>query len=208
MSDDIVDLIRRIFVVDPGERITIAEMKEHRGFRKGLDPAYVLPRPVRFGRARSPISGITEKVGEISVAIGYSEVRKLRRISRTERDIVAKMVALSLSESFDLSDLSWDAAKSRPVPSNVSTKTSQLEMSGYTLAGVMWHVQRIAERSELLFCHPDPTALILRSPDGELYVTVRANIVTSQTIALTVILNRGTVDRFDALCREVGRSPE
>jgi hypothetical protein len=178
-------------------------MKEHPAFRKGLDPGYVFPVPVCRQRALPPLRRITQKAQRILRGIGYSEIENLGRVSQNERDGSAKMIAVSLCDAMDLSDLPWEVAKGPPAPAAVCLRSEQFGVSGYSLAGLMVRLQQIAQSSGFLFCHPDPTILYVRSADGESYVTVAGSVTGRETVTVALSLHRGSRYCFEALRTQI-----
>jgi hypothetical protein len=197
VSQNVGDMIRRILVADPIERLTIEGIKEHPAFRIGLDESYVLPSPLR-PRAVVGIS-LPEKVVKILKTIGYREVQNLWRPERTESDVTAAMIAIALSGPLDLSSLPWDTAQDGAVLTNEIVRSETVALSGYRLTGAIMHVQQIARELGLLFCHPDGTRLYLSSGDGRFYLTAVGAIAGHDTVTLSLTLHRGSLGQFEAL---------
>ncbi|EAY20023.1 CAMK family protein kinase [Trichomonas vaginalis G3] len=112
---DIQDLIHRILTVDPDRRITIEEIKQHPCFRQGLNPEYILPKPLPFVNV-GPINveQINPDLLKNLLRIGFSEEDLQADLSSPE-NTMAKVFLTMLEQKTNIMSIPWDAADSNSV---------------------------------------------------------------------------------------------
>jgi BR serine/threonine kinase len=104
---DIQDLIQKMLVVDPTQRITIAQIKSHAAFRRGLVPSYVLPSPLPFAQYTAPIDVtlLPSPVLSTLAQIGFSDATELANQLHDSENSAAKVFTMILLNMVDLSGL-------------------------------------------------------------------------------------------------------
>ena len=109
---EIQDIIRGMLTVDPEKRITIAAIKQHPCFRQGLNPEYILPKPMPFfDTASVDISTVEPKYIENLLKIGFTNEEIEEELS-SETNTMAKVFLTMLKQKTDLDAIPWDAADS------------------------------------------------------------------------------------------------
>ena len=109
LPEPLQDLISRMLIVDPSQRITIGEIKEHRGFRWGLPEAYVFPTPIPTSVIVDAIDpqGIDPSVVVSLRQIGFLDDQELWNELATPGHTMAKVFYSMLTESMTLEKLPW-----------------------------------------------------------------------------------------------------
>nr|AGM32851.1 putative CAMK family protein kinase [Coptotermes formosanus] len=101
------ELIRRMLRVDPNERISIAEIKQHPLFRNGLEDDHILPRPLPMVESFGPIQDVSENVLNILSRIGFDDANELNEMLLSKENTLAKVFVGMLNSKIDLSSLPW-----------------------------------------------------------------------------------------------------
>jgi serine/threonine protein kinase len=98
LPDDISDLIRRILVVDPDQRITLRNIKCH---------------PIPHVTFSIPVdhASLSADVIAVLAAIGYSDEEELRGELSSPALTMAKVFVALLSDTVDLEMLPWDLSE-------------------------------------------------------------------------------------------------
>ena len=113
VNKDLADLIKRILVVDPANRLTIEQIKEHRGFRLGLPRGYVVPTPLPLPHLEKPIElkedGDMQAL-EVLQQVGFSDPVELKRQLTCDKANMAKVFYFMLTQKNDMATLPWDGA--------------------------------------------------------------------------------------------------
>jgi BR serine/threonine kinase len=111
---DLQDLIARMLIVKPGNRITIPQVKSHPGFRIGLPPTYVLPCPLPFAECRGPSRlPLSEDITLVLLHIGFTQ-ESINLDMENPEFAMAKVFVELLSTDFEVEKLRWDLANSGP----------------------------------------------------------------------------------------------
>lgn len=107
---EIRDLLHKILTVDPQQRISIAEIKQHPAFRIGINEKYVFPSPVQFSMLEPiDISTIKPDLLENLRQIGFKNDELEEQLKSTE-NTMAKVFLSMLQERLDLDSLPWNQA--------------------------------------------------------------------------------------------------
>ena len=109
-SPRIQDLIGRMLVLDPEQRITISQIKEHPAFRYGLPEQYVFPTPLPLdcGERRIDPSTISPEIVDLLHKIGYNDEEELQHDFETEERTMAKIFYMMLTSRVSLNEIRWD----------------------------------------------------------------------------------------------------
>lgn len=103
------DLLSRLLVVDPAQRITIHDIKRHPAVRIGLPENYILPSPLPLESLAEPIalSLSDESLLPALVQIGFSDVSELVNQLSSNTPNMAKVFYRMLSQPFDPQKVEW-----------------------------------------------------------------------------------------------------
>ncbi|EAY20221.1 CAMK family protein kinase [Trichomonas vaginalis G3] len=105
---EIQDLIQKILTVDPQNRITIPEIKQHPAFRLGLNESYIFPSPVQYSNLEPiDIKTIKPELLDNLRQIGFKDDELETQLSSTE-NTMAKVFLSMLQERFDPDSLPWN----------------------------------------------------------------------------------------------------
>ncbi|OHT08702.1 putative CAMK family protein kinase [Tritrichomonas foetus] len=109
---DIQDLISKMLVVDPTQRITLAEIKQHPAFRLHLPPDYILPTPFPLPHIEDPIdpSTIQPQLLKVMQQIGYKDDKELAEDLTCSGHTMAKVFHYMLTRQTDQTALPWEEA--------------------------------------------------------------------------------------------------
>lgn len=108
-SDDLQDLIKRMLKINPSERITIEQIKQHPAFFIGLRRNCLIPTPILRFSFNEPILNYNPNAIKTIVNIGYqSEQQVIDEITskvNTKSKVFYKMLCGELYDNLDL--LPW-----------------------------------------------------------------------------------------------------
>ncbi|OHT08412.1 putative CAMK family protein kinase [Tritrichomonas foetus] len=106
---EIQDLISRMLTVDPQQRITIPEIKEHPAFRMFLPQNYLLPTPFGIPFLPDPIdpSTIDSNIMSVLTHIGYESEEEVVSHLTSEQHNMAKVFFRMYNHTFSLENLPW-----------------------------------------------------------------------------------------------------
>lgn len=103
------DLIARMLQIDPANRITIKQIKEHPAFRFGLPDEYEFPVPLPIPYLPDPVN--VEEIDELTLTllmqIGYSDQQELYSDLTKEGPSMAKVFCNMLTANRSVEDLPW-----------------------------------------------------------------------------------------------------
>ncbi|OHS96355.1 putative CAMK family protein kinase [Tritrichomonas foetus] len=107
----IQDLIARMLIVNPQERINIANIKQHPAFRIGLPENYVSPTPLPIPSIPNPIDPATIDPSVLStlLQIGFADEQELIAEFSREGHSMAKVFYSMLTTNVSLESLPWVA---------------------------------------------------------------------------------------------------
>ena len=106
---DCQDLISKILVLNPTQRITISEMKMHPCFRKDIPFEYIMPRPLPLPSFKDPIdpSTIPPEILDVLHKIGYNDDKELRDDFLTDQHSMAKVFFFMMTSRVALDQIDW-----------------------------------------------------------------------------------------------------
>ena len=171
------DLIRRLLTVDPTQRITIQEIKQHPFFRLGLPEDYVLPTPMPMICHTEPYY-ITEESIEILRSIGFEE-EELNDLQKEGANRAKAFVEYLNKESLTQL-LIWDNAQlpNHPLANQLDTlnyniNEQVLREQQKIIVGIhlkrpelLVRLQRYLTNNGYEWLHLDETLLIARKGNG------------------------------------------
>lgn len=107
---DIQDLIRRLIVVDPNQRLTIEQIKSHPCFRRDLEDSYLLPYPIPDIADEGSLDpkSLSPSILKVLTQIGFSEEEELNEQLRATGNTMAKVFVSMITAKLDLERLPWD----------------------------------------------------------------------------------------------------
>jgi BR serine/threonine kinase len=113
----IQDLIARMLALDPSERLSIEEIKQHRAFSLGLPEGYVLPRPVAIQLFDGPIvtANLPQEVLTSLQHIGYENIESVKKELSQEGHTMAKVFCAMLTQERTIDSLPWPSQSLFPV---------------------------------------------------------------------------------------------
>jgi hypothetical protein len=103
-----------MLTLDPGNRITIEQIKSHEFFRADLPPVYIVPRPITFRNLSEPLDASTigpEILNEIR-KIGYQDADELTRDLAATGHSMAKVFYFMHTGRLGLEGLDWTQSES------------------------------------------------------------------------------------------------
>ena len=109
-APEIQDLIGRMLLVDPSKRITIADIKEHPGFRIGYPRNYQVPTPLPLPNLPDPITveSIDPKVFTVLTDLGYVNEKDIKSELEASKTNMAKVFVHMLTSTMSLDWLPWN----------------------------------------------------------------------------------------------------
>lgn len=126
----IQDLISRMLTVDPSERITIKEIKEHPAFKMGLPDGYIIPAPLPIPSISDPIdfSKVPAALLDVLKAIGYRGDDEIKREFENSESSPAKLFYWMFFRLSSPVDLPWDIALTGPVEQEDSDPAALIDI--------------------------------------------------------------------------------
>ncbi|OHT02841.1 putative CAMK family protein kinase [Tritrichomonas foetus] len=108
---NIKDLIGRMMTVDPSQRITMEQIKNHPAFRFGLPITYVVPKPVPFPDFCAPMdpSILSADMIHSLTKIGLQQEEIKYEMMSNESNPV-KIFVMLLSRHIQITELPWEHA--------------------------------------------------------------------------------------------------
>lgn len=106
------DLISHLINTNSSERYSLNDIKNHKCFRKGIDPRYILPSPIPINAFSMPVdpSTITNEIKNLLVSIGFDDEAELEAQLQSASTTMAKVFVEMFSAKLDLETLPWDSA--------------------------------------------------------------------------------------------------
>jgi BR serine/threonine kinase len=114
---DIKDLIQRMLTVEPKERITLSQIKQHRAFRIGLSPFYVCPTPQPIPE-KLPVYEVKKlKESEIDVLhqLGFTD-EEIQSELETEEHTLAKEFCFMMKGVISFDAIDWELTEVKQQP--------------------------------------------------------------------------------------------
>ena len=104
------DLVSRMLTVDPSQRITIAQIKQHPAFKMYSPDNYVFPKPIPLPFLPDPIdlSTVDPNVYKILTQLGYSSEDEVKSELSAPTHNMAKVFYSMLMNQVSLRSLPWD----------------------------------------------------------------------------------------------------
>ena len=104
------DLVSRMLTVDPSQRITITQIKQHPAFRLYSPADYVFPTPIPLPYMPDPIdiSDVKDSVISILVQLGYNSEEDVKNELTAKTHTMAKVFYSMLMNQLSLKSLPWD----------------------------------------------------------------------------------------------------
>lgn len=104
------DLIRGMLTIDPTQRFTIEQIKEHPAFRCGIPESYIFPKPLPLPYINEPIqpSAIDPTVGSILMTIGEEDEQELLNELMSESHSMVKVFYYMLTTTNSYVNLPWN----------------------------------------------------------------------------------------------------
>jgi BR serine/threonine kinase len=104
------DLVSKMLTVDPSQRITIEQIKQHPAFRMFSPEEYIFPTPIPLPYIPNPIdiTNIKKEVYTILVQLGYSSEDDVKSELTASNHTMAKVFYSMLMNQMSLKSLPWD----------------------------------------------------------------------------------------------------
>lgn len=105
----IQDLIQHILTVDPAQRITIPQIKQHPAFRMFVPEAYEFPVPIPLPYIPNPIdiSGIDESIYKVLLNLGFQSIDDIKAELTSTQHNMAKVFYTKLMNYVSLRTFPW-----------------------------------------------------------------------------------------------------
>lgn len=109
-ATEIQDLIYRMLKVDPQERITISQIKEHPALRIGVPSLYVFPKPLTYLQKVTPLSieSLTDETRTIFKNLGLDDENHIKSELESEEFTVCKKFYMMLNQKLSFDFINWD----------------------------------------------------------------------------------------------------
>ncbi|EAX91875.1 CAMK family protein kinase [Trichomonas vaginalis G3] len=106
----IQDLISRMLTVDPSQRITISQIKQHPAFRLYHPEEYIFPTPIPLPFLPEPmdLSTVDESAFKILLQIGFNSVEDIKNELTSTSHNMAKVFYNMLMNTVSLKSLPWN----------------------------------------------------------------------------------------------------
>ena len=126
-TPEMQNLISGMLNVDPNQRFTISQIKEHPAFHLFLPEDYILPHPLPLPFFPNPIdpSTIDPNAFDLLLQIGYSDENELSEEFMKEGTTMAKVFYTMLSSPSSIEELPWQSLQS----SNISIMNNENEQN-------------------------------------------------------------------------------
>ena len=121
------DLIGRMLLINPQERITIDQIKQHPAFRIGLPDSYVVPTPLPIPSITEPIDVNTLDPTVLStiLEIGFANKDELIAEFSREGHSMAKVFYSMLTSNVTLESMPWSNCLIKEHPSEAYLQSPQ-----------------------------------------------------------------------------------
>jgi BR serine/threonine kinase len=108
-EQSVQNLISRLLAVDPNQRMTLKELKEHPVFRIGLPELYICPTPLPMPALEEPIVGdaLDQSILDLLISIGCTSETEVLDELASNVHTPAKVFYRMLSQMISLDDLPW-----------------------------------------------------------------------------------------------------
>jgi BR serine/threonine kinase len=112
----IKDLLSKLLMVDPTQRLSLDQIKRHPFFRSGLPKAYTCPSPLPLPSVAEPIDprGLDPKIMEIFTAIGWQDQKELFKDLQSPTSTMAKSFCVMLANKRSFEGLPWPVTDEPP----------------------------------------------------------------------------------------------
>ena len=219
------DLVSKMLTVDPSQRITIQQIKDHPAFRMYSPEHYVFPKPIPLPFMPAPIdlTQVDNNIYKILLQLGYSSEEEIKSELTATTHNMAKVFYSMLMNQVSLKSLPWEVLH-EDVPTH-PVNSEQFLISPQMSFGAMGVVQTgdpfrrlpkipaisspevysFAERSEGWGAN-DITALDPDQPVEEQDFTLEMRMEQFMVIAQKVMTNFGYVyfhpDDVQLVCKK------
>lgn len=108
---DICDLVRRMMQVDPAKRITLAEIKQHEAFRRGLPSYYICPSPLPIPVLNNPIDpgSLTSDIVDVLEQLGFQDEKERNEQLMSKEHTMVKAFVFLLTNKDVFEYLPWNS---------------------------------------------------------------------------------------------------
>ena len=115
-SSPIKDLLSKIFVSEPSQRLTVSQIKRHPAYFIGLPEGYILPEPLPIPLLIDPcdMNSISPQILETLLKIGYNEDELKTDLTSNEHSM-AKVFLFMLTNRQTPEQLPWDQSNDNKV---------------------------------------------------------------------------------------------
>lgn len=113
IHEDLKDLIAKMLIVDPNQRITISQIKEHPGFKMFLQDGYITPTPIPLPYLPEPlsISDTPNSIFETLTHLGFDSEDDVKKELTADHHNMAKVFYFMLMNTISLRNLPWKSSK-------------------------------------------------------------------------------------------------
>ena len=117
----IQDLISKMLTVDPNQRITITQIKQHPAFRMYVPEDYIFPTPIPLPYIPDPInlSDVNVNVYKVLIQLGYNNEDDIKAELTAKTHTMAKVFYTMLMNTVSLKTLPWSSLHGVPTGSEI-----------------------------------------------------------------------------------------
>ena len=135
LPSPIQDLISKMLIVDPLNRIKMNEIKNHPGFKLYLPESYILPKPLPIPFISDPIdlNLIPSNFFEILRGIGYSSDEDIINELNSNNHSMSKVFFYLMSHNIAVQTLDWPSGNIDELPQDIYFLTPEINNSIFSL---------------------------------------------------------------------------
>lgn len=218
----IQDIIRRMLTVDPTQRITIAEIKEHPAFRLLLPQNYIVPVPLPSPIIEEPIdiTKVDPTLIDLLIQVGFTE-DEVKESLAADHHTVGKAFLMLVSHFISFDMLKWGdqpGFSCAPVTNLLRSqdgltfeKASKLpnlaeykiEKLNYPIPKLNTSIQTTLTNSGFRWFFPNEMLFYARNVEKKLDITIKTRFTGEKEILVTLVLNSGDQEEFTAICKSI-----
>lgn len=178
------DLIKRLLVINPSERLTIEQIKNHPFIRIGLPDNYELPKPISLPNLSEPIPylSIPKKILSIFNNIGFSTIDEIKQNLESKSRNSVKNILFLLTSKLTLDQLPWNKDQIKHLPFKQWKNSSESPIRSHivdipidNIYFILSRIQKYCNDMELNYLYPYENKLLVSNRGLDEKISLEVN---------------------------------
>lgn len=223
--EEIDDLISKILVADPNERLSIEQIKNHPAFLKYLPDGYVLPKPLPLPNIEEPINPdlVDKRVIQILLEIGYKNIEELKLDFLSNERTMAKIFYFILKQQNNQYLMKWKGNQEQNECDNQNSDFYNLyekntgwklfnlnykkykyeyNINNYSFYDLIYLIQQLLTKMKYDWYYPNEQILIAKIDEYEI-ISFEIKCSDNNILKLIIKANEPTEKDFQNIINEI-----